>query len=163
MGSPNPVFPRARFFVAAILFVAWIGFLAFLAIQTREPVVLSRPQFLVSDAVVLATINENDGHPDPAVADFKVVWSKDGSGAKDLGPLIIPALSESDAENGWRGPGDYLLPLRKRQFGKEMIYELTQLPLIPGFRPKPGSNARIYKATSDALAQWHVIAAEWRK
>ena len=48
-------FAAVRLAVAAVLFVGWIGYLGFLVRTTRHPIVLSRPQFLVSQKDVIAT------------------------------------------------------------------------------------------------------------
>ncbi len=91
-----------RLILAAALFVAWIGMLAILAATTTRPVVLSRPQFLVSDF-----------------------------------------------DDGWQGPGRYILPLKKT--GAEAYVVALPGP-SPGFDPmklKP----RIYRETPETLHQ----------
>jgi hypothetical protein len=45
-----------RLAVSAVLFVGWISYLAYLAATTTEPMVLSRPQFLVADLYVIADV-----------------------------------------------------------------------------------------------------------
>src|SRR5207244_858734 len=46
--------------LAAGLFAAWIAYLAFLALTTSHPTVLSRPQFLVADLWVIADVDDLD-------------------------------------------------------------------------------------------------------
>jgi hypothetical protein len=46
-----------RLALTAVLFLGWIGFLAYLAATTTNPVVLERPQFLTADLVVLADVD----------------------------------------------------------------------------------------------------------
>jgi hypothetical protein len=69
---------RTRLAVAAGLFAAWIGWLAFLAATTTHPVVLSRPQFLVSNLYVIADLKGGPDHPEAAVT----VREAGGPGAK---------------------------------------------------------------------------------
>ena len=59
------VFPKARVGVAAALFVGWLSFLLYLVIVTRDPIIVSRPQILVSNLCILAKIEERDGRPAP--------------------------------------------------------------------------------------------------
>ena len=46
--------PRVRLVLSGSLFLAWIGYLAYLVAITRNPVILSRPQFLEANVYVLA-------------------------------------------------------------------------------------------------------------
>jgi len=50
--------PKQRLLLASLCFLAWIGYLGYLVSITREPVILSRPQFLVADLYVLAHLEE---------------------------------------------------------------------------------------------------------
>jgi len=43
------------------LFLAWISWLAYLAATTTHPLVLSRPQFLVTDLDVIAEVGGDEG------------------------------------------------------------------------------------------------------
>ena len=51
---------RLRLLFAALLFFAWIGWLAYLAakVTLEPPIVLSRPQFLVSNLDVVAQVEQ---------------------------------------------------------------------------------------------------------
>ena len=69
------VFPKARLVVSAVLFLAWIGFLAYLVARTRDPVILSRPQLVVSSVVLIADVKEQSGRPAPTVAVTKIAWA----------------------------------------------------------------------------------------
>ncbi len=53
-------FAVVRLAVAAVLFLGWIGYLGYLAATIRNPVVLSRPQFLVSERDMIATFKGGD-------------------------------------------------------------------------------------------------------
>src|SRR5690349_5234573 len=59
--------------VAVGLFVVWIGYLAFLALTTSHPVVLSRPQFLVADLWVIGEVDDFDR---PEVKVVEVVYAR---------------------------------------------------------------------------------------
>src|SRR5208282_4262454 len=89
-----------RLVVAAVLFAGWIGFLAYLAVTSSRPVVLSRPQFLVSTYDVIADVGETPG----PVTVREVVWPK---GAKPANPIEV-STDLSKCKN-WHGPGLYIL------------------------------------------------------
>jgi hypothetical protein len=129
------VFPKARLVVSAVLFVVWIGFLAFLVVRTRNPVILSRPQLEAASVVVLADVTLQDGGPAPTVTVKKVVWPLDKEHVSLPGTkLAVDGLADVGREQGWTGePGEYLLPLTKRDGG----YEVTPIPLSPGYPHNP--------------------------
>jgi hypothetical protein len=132
------VFPKARLAVSAGLFLAWIGFLLYLVVQTREPVILSRPQLNVSSLVVVAEVMEKDGRPLPTVSVKKVVWSRAEADAKLAGTQItVETLADCHKDQGWEGPGMYILPLTRHE--GTTVYEVTPLPLSPGYPYPPGS------------------------
>jgi hypothetical protein len=128
------VFPKARLAASAALFLAWIGFLLYLVVRTREPVILSRPQLVVSSLVVVADVDENECRPLPFVSVKKVAWARDPADAKLAGTRItVEGLADCQKEQGWDGPGAYILPLTKREGNS--AYEVTPLPLSPGYSP----------------------------
>ena len=129
------VFPKARLLVSAALFVGWIGFLAYLVAITRDPVILSRPQILVSNVCVLADIEELDGRPKSEVTVTEVLWADDGDKSLEKQKLVLPDLAELDRPQGWAGNGSYLLPLIRREFEKRSTFELAPIPPMPGFHP----------------------------
>ena len=131
------VFPKARLVVSAGLFLAWIGFLAYLVARTRDPVILSRPQVVVSSVVLIADVKEQNGRPAASVAVTKVAWAlvpedKNLAGSQ----LTIEGLADVGQSQGWRGPGTYILPLTKRKTSTGFAYEVTSLPMSPGYRPE---------------------------
>lgn len=147
--------PRLRLAVAAFLFLGWIGYLVFLVVRTREPVILSRPQLLHSDLVVLAEIKEINGKPQAEVTVRDTLWSGQPSrNPKAQETLWLPELADCGKDEGWRGPGEYLLFLRwegmpvkgqpaKDKFAKDKpagdnpgAYRLTSLPRSPNFYPR---------------------------
>lgn len=124
---------KLRLGVAAALFIAWLGWLLYLAMVTRHAIVLSRPQFLVSPLWVIASVEEKDGRPAPEVVVREVAWSQKPSdlvGSK----ITIADVSSHTTALGWAGPGEYILPLSEAQDGKK-AYRITPLPASPGFTP----------------------------
>src|SRR5262245_40671479 len=98
-----------RLAAAAVLFAAWIGWLAYLAFTTHNPVVLYRPQFLVATLDVVAEVKEKDGSPDPAVDVSEVFFPAQ---EKKLEKQKIEVKNLVSCE-GWDGPGSYILALTK--------------------------------------------------
>src|SRR5262245_2068482 len=137
----------------ALLFAAWIGYLAHLAATTTRPIVLSRPQFLVAQLDVVADIKANDdGGPEPRVVVRSVLYPVDGPAPVPPGVQFdVTNLAHLSHHEGWQGPGEYILPLVKDAEGK---YRLAPIPRSPGF---PGDAPRIYRITPETLAQHRQI------
>jgi hypothetical protein len=123
-------YPRLRLAVAVLLFVGWLGFLAYLVTRTRDAVILSRPQLLETELIVVAEVKEKDGKPLPDVTVKETLWS--GVKEKAATTLHLAALPETTSALGWRGAGDYILPLVKTENG----YDIASLPRSPGYIPK---------------------------
>jgi hypothetical protein len=47
---------KIRLYLSALLLISWLGYLAFLAIYYRHPVIVSRSQFAVAQHVVVADL-----------------------------------------------------------------------------------------------------------
>jgi len=148
------VFPKARIAVAALLVVGWLGYLLVLVAMTRDPVVLSRPQILVSNLIVLAKIDAHEGGPNPRVHVKKVLWSADDDKELEGRELLLEDLVDIGKEQGWAGATEYLVPLMARKIGRGVVYEVTPLPNMPGFVPANPTERRIYRATDDAMRQF---------
>src|SRR5262245_3734318 len=129
------VFPKARIVVAAFLLIGWLGYLVVLVAMTRDPVVLARPQILVSNLCVLAKIDAHEGGPNPRVHVTKVLWSADDEKELEGQELLLEDLVDVGKEQGWAGANEYLVPLIARKIGKGVVYEVTPLPNVPGFQP----------------------------
>lgn len=131
------VFPKARLGVAAALFLGWIGYLAYLVAMTRDPVVLSRPQLAVADLVLLADVAEKAGRPAPTLTIAKVAWGTATDEALQKGAhLGVEGLADCAAPQGWRGAGLYIVPLSRRKVESRFSYEVTPLPMSPGYSPQ---------------------------
>jgi hypothetical protein len=134
---------KLRFGLALAAFVAWLSYLLFLALETRQNrVVLARPQFLVSTLDVIAEVN--DPTSDKVVVK-EVHWP---SGHEDLVNKQITVANLAECRDDWKGPGEYILPL----LPQEKAYRVAPLPRSPGF-PAYLARPRIYPATPDTRRQ----------
>jgi hypothetical protein len=130
------VFPRARLTVAALLFLGWIGFLAYLVATTRDPVILSRPQFLVAPLHIVAQVEEAGGRPAATVLVKEVAYARGEGDAKLAGTqLVVEDLPECGPAQGWKGPGDYILALSLGKAGDKVVHQVTTIPISPGYEP----------------------------
>jgi hypothetical protein len=133
---PFMTFPKARLVVSACLFLAWLGFLLYLVIDSRK-VVLSKPQFLVAQlyAIIEATAgNPGDVHPDATVTVTQVLWSAHDADRKlEKQVLRLPDLAECTKEHGYLGAGKYLLPLIESSDG----WMIASLPRFVYRAPHP--------------------------
>jgi hypothetical protein len=137
---------RMRLMIAALLFCGWIGWLAYLAVTATHPIVLSRPQLLVSTLDVIAAVGGDDQKPESTVTVQEVHWPPGNRNIPEK--ITITNLSRSE---GWQGPGDYILPLVKN--GDH--YHVSGIPPSPGY---PGSDQpRIYRANAETRHQLDAI------
>jgi hypothetical protein len=180
----------ARLVLVSGLFVGWLGYLGFLVatrpviepgwsqLLPREPgwpLVLSRPQILASDEVVIATLPDRPDRGEGAHGGERRSWlpvvvvevlSPRGSTLKpgdtiQVAPLEdchpLPRLRGQVPPDDWTGKGDYLLPL-KRARGQPGPFKVTAIPPSPGF--DTSDVYRIYPKTPEALAQYRRIRPE---
>ena len=145
--------PRFFLLYTSALFVIWIGCLGYLAVthgHWKEDLterVLSRPQFLISQLDIIAKLDSPD---DSEITVGKVVNNRMG---KDIDPgqqLTIKNLSKCE---GWKGPGEYILPLVKAD-AEGKTYRVPEVPPSPGSKTFP---PRIYKLTPETSAQLNQI------
>jgi hypothetical protein len=147
----RPAVARLVFFT--VLFVGWLGYLFYL-VQLGKPLVLSRPQFLVSHFDVIATI---EGADHVKVQDVLYPQGEEARqllarGAIQVGNLdacrVAAPEGEKEAlfsEEKDRGK-TFLLPLRPRTEGN---YEVVPSPTVGRLGPP-----RIYPATEQARAEY---------
>jgi hypothetical protein len=133
---------KVCFGLALLVFVGWIGWLVALAATTLQQVVLSRPQFLVSNLDLIAEVDGLKDTP-PQVTVHEVLWPA-GQLPKDA-KIIVTNLPECE---GWKGPGRYLLPLMK---GSNDTYKVVPTPRSPGFML---GTPRIYPSTPEIRKQY---------
>lgn len=149
--------PAQRWFLAlaSLAFVAWLGWLLYLTLISARPIVLSRPQLLVSNLDVIAEVHQEEGHRNE-VKVREVHWPQ-SEAAKALEGRTITVANLSDSE-GWTGPGVYILPLVADFKGR---YEVAHTPPSPGFDPSPihpAGRPHIYPLTPQTRRQLEQIA-----
>jgi hypothetical protein len=141
---------RALLALTTVLFVGWMAYLIHLALTHRHPTVISRPQILVSQLIVIGNV-PGDDVPRDEVTVKKTLLSEKGADDVEPGTKIrVPNLPLS--AKSWTGPGDYLLPLIKD--GDD--YLVTPIPRSPGF---VGVNAPppIYRWTPEIEEQFKQV------
>ena len=145
---------KTRLLLAATLFAAWIGYLLYLVVTLPRspnelPIVLSRPQILVSKVDVVGTINLKDGTVKVKDVLFPSAGKKPEKGDEivvtNLGD-VMPTLAEQ------ANLGTCLLPLETPDDG--MTYRVVHVPPSPGYSH---GEARIYPATGETLAEYRAI------
>ncbi len=152
-----------RLAVAAALFLGWIGYLGYLAATTRNPVVLSRPQFLVSQQDVIATCKGGANF----VID-EVLYPKDGAESEKGKTVVVHNLKECQTyspQNGWRAipPSEgerCLLPLQTAAAPEQPeAMDVVPIPPSPGYPPSSAAAGppRIYPDTPEVRRQYQTI------
>ena len=144
-------FPRARLTVAACLFIAWLGYLLLLVVITRHTIVLSRPQFLESDLWVRAELTDKDGKPAAKAKIVELFWYKYPALLKLKDQTITISNLPDAALQGYVGPGQYILALRKVGTEDIPMYVVTMVPSSPGYlatRDAPFVNVELRSAGS---------------
>lgn len=154
--------PKVRLVLVGSLFLAWIGYLCYLVAITRNPVILSRPQFLVADAYVVAKLESGSQfeHPADQIEVVKVLWHNEKKldvAKLENSKIVVEELSKFSAANGWIGPGNYILPLTKTASGSFMV---TKIPPSPGFTPEH-KDVPIYPDTTSVREQLRMLIAEF--
>src|SRR5262249_27875503 len=138
----------------------------YLALTTAKPVVLSRPQLLVSHLDIIAEVTD----PDREVVVEEVLFVEDGEPRPEVGDKLRVAnlrlckrLPQSNEQPegvplDWTGPGRYLPPLQPRGDGQSAI--VVAIPPSPGFPPgEPGGIGppRIYPDTPEVREQYRQL------
>ena len=143
---------RLRLGLAAAFFVLWMVWLIHLAVTTGRPITLSRPQFLVSNLDIVASIEKLDA----PVKVEGVLWPE-ADAQKWSGKSIEVSNLQSCADS-WVGPGRYIIPLMPDRKGG---YQVAPISLSPGSPPgrvsKDGMHvdlpARIYPDSPETRRQ----------
>ncbi len=128
-------FPKARLAVSFLLFVGWLGFLLYLVVDSRMPI-LSKPQFLGAQLFVVAEV---EGTKPSEITVDEVIWSNDPANADMLVKKPIQILGAADWTQGigYDGPGKYLLPLVKSAAGSYLVAPLPRTAQTPEIRIYP--------------------------
>jgi hypothetical protein len=149
------------FIVSAAVFLAWVGWLGYLAVGQGQlglvgkqaPPVLQRGQVLVSDVDVLAQV---DALNQPVTVK-KVLRAPFKKGPAEGEKLTLANLNQCDKKD-WSGPGEYVIPLSAYPAAgggtdflvtrvEARLLGLHDLPNNPQFVP------HVYRATPETLAQ----------
>jgi hypothetical protein len=154
---------RLRLAVAVALFVGWLGWLVYLAATGTDDVVLSRPQFLVADVHLVADV-KGGKTPDAEVTVETVYWAAPDKETPAKGKKItLENLPECGADQGWAGPGRYILALAASRAGTKTVYRVAAIPRSPGYpygRSMPANRPgppRIYLSTPSRVRQLEQI------
>ncbi len=151
----------ARLAIVLALFVGWLGYLGYLVYAERGDayVVLSRPQFAVSDVDVIADVNAGS---DVVTVD-EVLFPKSNDGQKLVGKQIrVTNLEECRPAHpppgaaprpDLNGNGKYLLPLQE-PVNDDKDFRVCPTPPSPGFEV---GTPRIYPATEEVMGQYRQI------
>jgi hypothetical protein len=155
-----------RLLLTAVLFLGWLCYLGYLVYSRPrtpdgQPLVLSRPQLLVSTLDVVARVEK----PDKSVKIVKVLYPPKDPPVHEGDTITVDDLDRCRAperESGqppppldWSGPGEYLLPLQYWPADGKTRYRVTPIPPSPGY-PR-SAVPRIYAATPQALAQYREV------
>ncbi len=126
---------KIRLIIAVVLFFGWVGWLVYVAAAKRYTIVLSRPQFFVSNAWIVANL-KGMSSPETIVTVEEVIWTSGEHKKLTKGAEIkVFDLDKVGNEQNWVGPGLYILPLSSSGNG----YRLTRTPPSPGYPPpSPG-------------------------
>jgi hypothetical protein len=138
-----------RLAVAALAFVAWVSWLAWLAATVTRPVVLSRPQLLAAELLVLAQVDD----PTKAIQ-VRQAWTR-SEGRPRLQGLVVTNLVDCRA---WAGPGEYLLPIATEP-GAANTYHVVRTPYSPGIDPH-AQLPRVYPAVTSVREQLQQVVDE---
>jgi hypothetical protein len=139
-----------RFAAALAVFIAWLGWLLYLAVITAHPIVLAEPQFLVSSLDVIAEVpSVKEG--DVEVTVREVHWP---SAERDkLVGKKVRVTNLDQCKDDWHGADElYILPLMPD--GKD-TYRVAPLPRSPGFggATSRAGRPRIYPLTPQTRMQ----------
>ncbi len=151
-----------RFLLVGALFLGWIGYLGYLVLTARHPVVLSRPQFLMAELTVIAEVTQDPKKSNQVKVKqvFGPQVSHEGSDADsfpEVGKEIT--IERLDQSQGWKKPGEYIIPLivdKKR-------YEIAPVPRPLSYVPQRSSGWPkywIYDASSNARSQMQELVSK---
>ena len=137
---------RARFAIALLAFVAWLGWLAVAVAKKGDPV-LSRAQLLNATHLVYAEVTVgDDGLPNPTATVVEV--ARGGQLSGEIAVLNLPKALPAGAKS-FPGPGVYLLPLG----GDGKTFRVVGLPRSPGYDAADPVRPVIYPATDATRSQ----------
>lgn len=143
---------RIRLITIACVLAAWLGWLGYLVAVSSHPVVLSQPQFLMSALDVLADVKaDTNGRPASKVLVQVIHRPSAGASALVGTEITVVNLPEATRATGWKGPGQYILPLIQ----DGAFYRVAAIPFSAGYHPDNGSAElpHIYPVSPETLRQ----------
>lgn len=154
-----------RFVLLAALFLGWIGYLGYLVLTARDPVVLSQPQFMVADVTVIAEIKQSPEQSNTIV--IKEVRGPQHGASVELWKTFPKVgdeltLDNLDKTQGYSTPGEYIVPLVFTDKSREN-YRVAPVPqpLAYGEGQSPNwPKFWIYPVKSDTLSQMEELVTQ---
>ena len=155
-----------RLLITAVLFVGWIGYLAYLVAATSQPIVLSRPQLQVSDFDVIATQSSGDSF---VVGEVLYPAAKNDEWKGKSIVVVNLDKCQTFTSEGWHavppGSGPLLLPLQAAGSAQDGAakFKVVPIPASPGYRPDSRQTGaatgppRIYPDNAAMRRQYHAI------
>jgi hypothetical protein len=147
---------RVWLVVTGLAFAAWIGYLFYLTRQV-DRIILSRPQFLIAECVVIGRIDNKNGPVVVGEVFFRGACKKLHAGAKIEVDNLRQSLynwTSQEAEAEWDLPGEFIIPLRSVELKDDKwSAEVVPLPPSPGLQ----IGTRIYPRTQRTLEQLESI------
>ena len=127
---------KVRLVVASILFVGWLGYLAFLAFNYSRPVVVSRSQMMIATHLAEAKIFLENDRPVRAEIIRFLGKTPEADVKPGTEPILIADLQSALQINQkpLQNEGIYLLPLVEQGKSK---YALVSPPRSPGLESPP--------------------------
>lgn len=131
---------RLRLILAAVLFLAWLGWLAAAVLQKDAVDVLSRAQLTEATVLVVAEVAaDGEGLPDPKVTVVKTLKGTLEGDGKSIEVLNLRKAALPG--KGFPAASTYLIPLT---FDKVMGYSVAGLPRSPGYEAANPERPPIY-------------------
>lgn len=138
--------PRARLIVAAALFVGWLGWLGYTALNKSRAPAVSRAQATGASVAVIADLTATEGGAPAADASVTEVLTANGPAAGKIVVANLPTAS------GFAGSGRYLLLLTQDGPDGTPLYRLAGPQRSPGADIADTAPPRIYLWTKDTDA-----------
>jgi hypothetical protein len=155
-----------RLIVTALLFAGWLSYLGYLVWESKQsptgkPIVLSRPQFLVSEVDIIGRVQGEGKEQWVHVEEVFYPSALSDLVGKDvkvtnLGECRRPGKSVPDLN----GPGPYVMPLQSIPGSDKNTFKVAPLPASPSERTLQAGPPHIYPVTKDTRAQLREIESK---
>jgi hypothetical protein len=147
---------KVRLVVAAVLFLAWLGWLGYGVAQKGKAPVVSRAQLAAASALVVAEVSVGeDGLPTPRAKVVRVVRGEGPPAGSEVEVWNLPAALPPGSD-GFPGAGEYLLPL----VWDGKTGRVAGLPRSPGYEPTAPARPVVYRWDDDTRAQLRGLGIE---